>query len=161
MSRFQFVADHRHAFEVKRLCEIVEIARSSFYAWLDAASPARAARAAADAELAERIRTIHDQDRTQGVPRITAELNDGAAARGAGQPQAGRPGHARSTPSPGCDYAAGSAPPCPSRPIRRCPTCSTATSPPTAPNQRYVGDITYLPIADGSNLYLQVSNLYL
>ena len=23
-----------------------------------------------------------------------------------------------------------------------------------APNQRYVGDITYLPIADGSNLYL-------
>ena len=24
----------------------------------------------------------------------------------------------------------------------------------TAPNQRYVGDITYLPIGDGSNLYL-------
>ena len=23
-----------------------------------------------------------------------------------------------------------------------------------APNQRYVGDITYLPLADGSNLYL-------
>ena len=23
-----------------------------------------------------------------------------------------------------------------------------------APNRRYVGDITYLPIADGSNLYL-------
>ena len=77
MSRFQFVADHRHAFEVKRLCEIVEVARSSFYAWLDAA-PAGAARAAADAELAERIRTIHEADRTQGAPRITAELNDGA-----------------------------------------------------------------------------------
>src|SRR3954463_7877733 len=30
VSRFQFVADHRHAFEVKRLCEIVQIARSSF-----------------------------------------------------------------------------------------------------------------------------------
>ena len=28
------------------------------------------------------------------------------------------------------------------------------TSPRPAPNQRYVGDITYLPIADGSNLYL-------
>ena len=35
VNRFQFVADHRHAFEVKRLCEIVEVARSSFYAWLD------------------------------------------------------------------------------------------------------------------------------
>jgi transposase InsO family protein len=28
------------------------------------------------------------------------------------------------------------------------------TSPRPAPNQRYVGDITYLPIVDGSNLYL-------
>ena len=34
MSRFQFVADHRHAFEVKRLCALVEVARSSFYACL-------------------------------------------------------------------------------------------------------------------------------
>ena len=65
MTRFQFVADHRDAFEVKRLCETVEVARSSFYAWLGAA-PTRAARAAADAQLADRIRTIHDQDRTQG-----------------------------------------------------------------------------------------------
>jgi hypothetical protein len=28
--------------------------------------------------LAERIRKIHQVDRAQGVPRITAELNDGA-----------------------------------------------------------------------------------
>ena len=77
MNRFQFVADHRDAFEVKRLCEIVEVARSSFYAWL-AAAPARAARAAADAALAQQIRAIHDTDTAQGVPRITAELNDGA-----------------------------------------------------------------------------------
>jgi len=48
VSRCQFVADHRHALEVKRLCEIVQIARSSFSAWLGAA-PTRAARAAADA----------------------------------------------------------------------------------------------------------------
>lgn len=34
VSRFQFVADHLHAFEVKWLCAIVEVARSSFYAWL-------------------------------------------------------------------------------------------------------------------------------
>ena len=58
MSRFQFAADHRHAFEVKRLCEIVEVGRSSFYAWLDA-SPTGVARAAADAQLADRVRTIH------------------------------------------------------------------------------------------------------
>ena len=76
MNRFQFVADHRDAFEVKRLCEIVQVARSSFYAWL-AAAPTRAARAGHDAALAERIRVIHTADTAQGVPRITAELNDG------------------------------------------------------------------------------------
>ena len=37
MNRFQFVADHQDTFEVKRLCEIVEINRSSFYAWQAAA----------------------------------------------------------------------------------------------------------------------------
>jgi hypothetical protein len=35
-----FVADHRHAFEVKRRCEIVQVARSSFYAWQNAAARA-------------------------------------------------------------------------------------------------------------------------
>ena len=33
MSRFQFVADNSATFEVKRLCELVEIERSSYYAW--------------------------------------------------------------------------------------------------------------------------------
>lgn len=45
MSRFQFVADHLHAFEVKWLCAVVEVARSSFYAWL-AGAEGRAARRA-------------------------------------------------------------------------------------------------------------------
>jgi hypothetical protein len=34
VSRFQFVADHQTTFEVKRLCQVVQIARSSFYKWL-------------------------------------------------------------------------------------------------------------------------------
>ena len=63
MSRFQFVADHPHALEVKRLCELVEIERSSYYAW-KAGAPARAERAAADAALAERIRKVHEADNT-------------------------------------------------------------------------------------------------
>ncbi len=58
MTRFEFVADHLDAFEVKRPCQTVEVSRSSFYAW-EAAAGARAARAAADAELAERIRAVH------------------------------------------------------------------------------------------------------
>ena len=77
MSRFQFVEDHRATFEVKRLCELVELERSSYYAWR-AAAPVRAARAAADAELAARIKVVHEQDNTVGAPRMTAELNDDA-----------------------------------------------------------------------------------
>ena len=78
MSRFQFVADHRDTFGVKRLCEVLEVARSSLYAWLDAAG-ARAAKQAADEALEARIRAVHEEDRTCGAPRITAELNDGVA----------------------------------------------------------------------------------
>ena len=81
MNRFQFVADHQDTFEVKRLCELVEIGRSSFYAWLKGI-PARQQRAADDAQLAARIRAVHDTDNTCGAPRITAELNDGAPAEG-------------------------------------------------------------------------------
>jgi hypothetical protein len=62
VSRFQFGADHSTTFEVKRLCELVEIERSSYYAW-QAAAPAREARAAADAALAERIRAVHEEDK--------------------------------------------------------------------------------------------------
>ncbi len=79
MSRFQFVADHRDAFEVKWLCEAVEVARSSFYAWV-AAAATRSAKTAADEALAARIRTVHTEDTTYGAPRITAELNDGVPA---------------------------------------------------------------------------------
>ena len=50
MNRFQFVADHQDTYGVKRLCQILEITRSSFYSWQTAA-PTRADRAAADAEL--------------------------------------------------------------------------------------------------------------
>ncbi len=76
MNRFQFVADHQRRHGVKRLCQVVGIARSSYHHW-KAAAPDRAVRAAADARLAARIRMIHrDSTGTYGVPRITAELRD-------------------------------------------------------------------------------------
>jgi transposase InsO family protein len=156
VTRFQFVADHRDTFEVKRLCEIVDVARSSFYAWL-AAAPARAVRASADAALAQRIHAIHHTDRAQGVPRITAELNDGADP--SADPTA-RVNHKRVARIMGQEQIAGL------RLRRRVRTTVPDPAEQTVPdllgrdftaeepNQRYVGDITYLPIADGTNLYL-------
>lgn len=152
MTRFQFVADHRHAFEVKRLCEIVDVARSSFYAWL-AAAPARAARAGRDAVLAQRIRVIHGADTAQGVPRITAELNDGVAAEA-------RVNHKRVARVMRQEQIAGFRLRCrvrttvPEPADQRVPDLLRRDFTAAAPNQRYVGDITYLPLGDGGNLYL-------
>lgn len=152
MSRFQFVADHQHAFEVKRLCALVEVERSSYYAW-KAAAPAREARAAADAELADRIRAIHDADNTVGAPRATAELNDGAPAdervnhkrvarvmREHGIAGYQRRRRVRTTiPEPSG---------------QKVPDLLGRDFTADAPNRKYVGDITYLPLADDANLYL-------
>jgi transposase InsO family protein len=152
VSRFQFVADHRDAFEVKWLCAVVEIARSSFYAWL-AAADTRAARKAADEALETRIRFVHTADATYGAPRITAELNDGA-------PDTERVNHKRVARVMGGAGIAG---------YRRRRRVKTTVPDPadqklpdlvgrdftaSAPNTKYVGDITYLPLTTGGNLYL-------
>jgi transposase InsO family protein len=152
VSRFQFVADHRDAFEVKWLCAVMEIARSSFYAWW-AAAGGRDARAAADEVLAGRIRVVHTEDNTYGAPRITAELNDGV-------PDAERVNHKRVARVMRAVGIAGY------RRRRRVKTTVPDPANQKVPdllkrdftaaqvNTRYVGDITYLPLATGSNLYL-------
>jgi hypothetical protein len=76
LNRCQFVADHQRRYGVKRLCQVLGIARSSFYHWLGTAGQ-RAARQAQDAETTARIRAAHAaSDGTYGVPRITAELRE-------------------------------------------------------------------------------------
>ena len=152
MSRFQFVADHRDAFEVKWLCSVVEIARSSFYAWC-AAADGRDARAAADEALAERIRRVHDEDNTYGAPRITAELNDGVpdddrvnhkrvarVMRGAGIAGYRRKRRVKTTVADPAN--------------QKVPDLLGRDFTAAQVNTRYVGDITYLPLGTGSNLYL-------
>jgi transposase InsO family protein len=152
VSRFQFVADNSATFEVERLCELVEVTRSSFYAW-KAGAPAHAERAAADAELEARIREVHEADNTVGAPRITAELNDGV-------PESERVNHKRVA---RVMRTAGIAGYVKKRKVRttvpepadqKVPDLLKRDFTAAAPNRRYVGDITYLPLADGGNLYL-------
>jgi hypothetical protein len=152
VSRFQFVADHRDTFEVKWICTVVEVARSSFYAWL-AGAEQRAAKHAADEEFAARIRAVHDEDNTYGAPRITAELNDGVLAeervnhkrvakvmRGAGIAGYRRKRRVKTTqPDPA---------------NQKVPDLLKRDFTAPRPNTTYVGDITYLPLATGANLYL-------
>ncbi|MCX5096424.1 hypothetical protein OOK36_48340 [Streptomyces sp. NBC_00365] len=59
-SRFQFVDDHQSTYEVKRLCQVLDVNRSSYYKWL-AGAEARATRQREDRILAEEIREVHDE----------------------------------------------------------------------------------------------------
>jgi transposase InsO family protein len=150
VTRFQFVADHQERFGVKRLCQIIGVARSSFYYWR-ATEPARAARDAADAVLATEITAVHTaSDGTYGAPRITAELRDAGVPVNHKRVARVMRRHGiaglrlrRRTRTTIADPAAPKA----SDLIGRDFTAE-------APNQRYVGDITYLPVGDRGFLYL-------
>ncbi|WP_432190363.1 IS3 family transposase, partial [Streptomyces sp. Tue6028] len=150
MNRFQFVADHQRRYGVKRLCTTLGIARSSFCYWRRTAGD-RAARQAADARLAMRIRKVHhDSGGTYGVPRITAELSAmgepvnhkriarimrrfglaGLRLRRKHRTTVADPAAAKAADLIGRDFTA------------------------AAVNTKYVGDITYLPLAGGKFLHL-------
>lgn len=152
MNRFQFVADHSDTYPVKRLCQVIDVARSSYYAWA-AAAPTRQRRAEADARLLDRIRAVHSTDTTQGRPRITAELNDGV-------PAGKRVNHKRIGRVMAAHGIEGLR-------LRRRHRTTIAEPSDTmypdllnrdftapVPNRRYVGDITYLPCGNGEFLYL-------
>nr|WP_106978150.1 IS3 family transposase [Streptomyces violaceorubidus] len=150
VNRFQFVADHQRRHGVKRLCTILGIARSSYYYWRGTSGD-RAARQAADAALAARIRAVHRaSDGTYGVPRITAELREDGervnhkriarVMRSIGLAGVRLRRRPRTTIA---DPAAAKAPDLIGRDF-------TASK----PNTKYVGDITYLPVDSGKFLYL-------
>jgi putative transposase len=65
-------------FGVRRMCRVLRVSASGYYAWRDRAPSARRM---ADAVLTERIRTIHEHsDATYGMPRVRAELRDEGCA---------------------------------------------------------------------------------
>uniref|UniRef100_UPI001FD82A59 IS3 family transposase n=1 Tax=Kitasatospora phosalacinea TaxID=2065 RepID=UPI001FD82A59 len=150
VSRFQFVHDHRDAYEVKRLCQVLDVNRSSYYKWLDGAD-ARAVRRREDQVLAEEIRRIHaDSGGAYGSPRVTAELHETGT----------RVNHKRVARVMRTYSIVG---------IRLRRRIRTTVPDPAVtvvpdlferdftapdPGRKYMGDITYLPLAGGEFLYL-------
>jgi putative transposase len=75
---FQFISDHRDEFGVGRMCDVLAVSSSGYYAWLNRESSVRQQENAA---LVIDIRQIYEHSReTYGSPRIHAELR----ARGQG-----------------------------------------------------------------------------
>jgi hypothetical protein len=53
VSRFRFISEHRAVYGIKRLCRVLNVSRSGFYAWL-AGATGRAARAIQEERLSNR-----------------------------------------------------------------------------------------------------------
>ena len=71
--RYQFVEDHRTVWPVSIQCDVLEVARSGYYAWRKRPASGQAQRRE---ELTDRIRAVHavrHQD-VYGAPRIQKEL---------------------------------------------------------------------------------------
>lgn len=143
--RYRFISTHRAAYGVKRLCRVLAVRRQGFYEWLDAAE-ARRQRAAAEDALAGEIVAIHGEHRgAYGSPRVAVELR--RRGRWVNRKRVERIMRERGVVGitrrrrrslTKQDQAAAPAPDLIGRDF-------TAT----APGQRFVGDITYLPTEEG------------
>ena len=72
MSRYRFVEVEKVNHAVTTLCRVLQVSRAAYYSW---STTAMSARARANVDLLEKIRTIHARSRlTYGWPRVHAEL---------------------------------------------------------------------------------------
>ncbi len=143
MSRFHFIDQERAWYPVNLLCRLLKVSRSGFYAWRGRPPSARQV---ADEVLTEQIRGFHKASRaTYGAPRIHADLADAGIRVGrkrvarlmrqAGLQGVHRRGWRNTTRR---DPDAGPAPDLLGRDF-------TAT----APDQKWVADVTYVPTVAG------------
>ena len=58
--KYAFVRSHRKQFRVARMCEVLEVSRSSYYEWLQGRPSMRAKH---DVQLLEQIRRVHYANR--------------------------------------------------------------------------------------------------
>jgi putative transposase len=149
VSRFAFVDRERARYPVNLLCRLLSVSRSGYYAW-GCRGPSR--RRLADGVLAERIRGFHTASRcTYGAPRIHDDLRDAGI-------RVGRKRVARIMREHGWQGAH-------RRSWRHATIADPAAAPApdlldrnfhaTAPNQKWVADVTYVPTVMGW-LYLAI-----
>lgn len=152
--KYRFIEDHQEQFPVQRLCWLLGIRRSSYYAWKKRAASQQEQ---SNQALIEQIRRIHHLSRrTYGSPRVYAQLKRQGISCSPKRvarlmQQDGLQGRRRS---------------------RRVITTHSQHSLPLAPNslnrefyadrpdQKWVADITYIPTAEGWLYLAGVLDLY-
>ncbi len=72
--KFRFVEEHRERFRIRKMCEVLKVSRSGFYAWLHRQPSCRERENEA---IAVQVREVHRRSHeTYGSPRIYAELRE-------------------------------------------------------------------------------------
>ena len=148
---FEFVRAHQADYPVATQCRVLEVSTSGYYAWLR--SPAVEASARGCGAVDRGFASFTDsRDGTYGAPRIHDDLAEEGVAVGRKRVARlmraqGLQGVSRRRVGARTTVAA------PSRGRRR--ISSSASFPPTGPNQLWVADITYMPTWTGF-LYLAV-----
>ena len=166
MSTYRFIAVHTLSYSVKRLCQVLDVATSSYYAWQKTTATTTATAIATATVTATATATKPPTSETweqalqriflahkgrYGTRRLRADLHAAGYAVGryrvgkalarlalkARQPRAFKPRTTFSETGPGL---------APNRLLHR-PN-------PTAPDQVWVSDITYLPLKNGAWAYL-------
>jgi transposase InsO family protein len=147
--RYQFIQAHQDEFPLQRMCSVLDVSPSGFYAWQTRpVSP----RVQANQKLLPEIRAIHSRSRkTYGSPRVHAELR--ACGFRVGRNRVARLMRAanlygrRKKKQPRTTNSQHSYPVAPNRLNRDFQA--------TRPNEKWLADITYIPTAEGW-LYLAV-----
>jgi putative transposase len=144
-ARYRFISTFRAIYGVQRMCRVLNIRRQGYYEWLDSA-PARAERRRAEDDLAAEITEIHTaHKKAYGSKRVTVELH--RRGRRVNRKKVERIMRERGVVGW-------------TRRRRRSLTKQDLTAPPApdligrdftaaAPGEKFVGDITYLPTAEG------------
>lgn len=147
--RFRFIADHRIHFGVRYLCRNLRVSPSGFYKWL---IRPESSRKIANAELTSLIRAIFEQnDGNYGSPGIYRELVD----------QGLLVNHKRVERIMRKERLVGKAAKLYRRKALPGNSCIKVENlrynipPPSAPNQQWAGDVTYLKLK-GEWIYLSV-----
>jgi putative transposase len=73
--KYQFIADHSHEFPIIRMCRVLTVSTSGYYAWR---GRPQSQRTQDNLELVDRIKEVHAASHeTYGSPRVHAELVQG------------------------------------------------------------------------------------
>jgi len=146
--RYQFIEAHRQEFRVRIMCRVLAVSPSGYYAWRKRPTSAREM---ANQQLLAAIKTAHeDSNQTYGSPRIYHELKERVAcsANRVARLMKKHGIHAKHkrrykhTTQANAAHAVA-------------PNLLAGDFSASAPNQKWTGDITYIPTQEGW-LYLAV-----